>query len=152
MKLSSRLHMFKIALVLLLVTGITFAAASSSHASLVDRHGRRIPSIFYGASPNPGIALEYSRIINKKGQNARPCDIRNAIYRQTDKPRFMKASIYICRSHYQFCQDRPCGSCGGGSESWCYSDSEQAIHQDGYTFDSFGCTSGCNEEVGCDHP
>jgi hypothetical protein len=130
--------------------------ARSTEAKTVDRHGKRVPSIFSGISPNPRIALEVSRIIITKDdrKNPGPCVVRDAIYRRADRPRFKKVGQLTCRSHYQVQYTYPagCDNCGGGTENWTYSDPPNSTYCYGYEIDLTGCNSSCREDNECALP
>ncbi len=75
--------------------------------------------------------------------------LKTAVYRESDGlPRLLNVQG-SCGAHYQYEITRNCGSCLGGTEEWTYSDSDLATYCDGYTFDSYGCDGGCNEQVWC---
>jgi hypothetical protein len=143
----------KISIVLLIVLAhaqiTTTCKASSTEAKIIDRHGKRILSIFSGITPDPRIALECSRIINDKRQNPGSGTVRKTIYRRADRPRLLPVCNAPCRSHYQVQYTRDCLSCGGGTENWCYSDSINATYCEGYAIYPTGCVSGCTEEDLC---
>jgi hypothetical protein len=60
--------LFSITWVFLVVSvGVLAGHPFSSYTHLIDSHGRRIPSIFYGTSPRPGAAFQKSRIMKVSG-------------------------------------------------------------------------------------
>jgi hypothetical protein len=151
MRLSLRL-LFSITWVFLVVSiGVFAERPFSSYARLIDSHGRRIPSIFYGTSPSHRAAFQNSWIMKTSGASARPCNARNAIYRESDGlARFVPVQGGCREAHYQVEYPRSCGSqCGGGFENWTYSDSMAATWCDQYSIDLDGCNSGCAEDSWC---
>jgi hypothetical protein len=148
MRISLRL-LFSITWIFLVVS-IGFFEERSSYARLIDSHGRRIPSIFYGTSPSHRAAFQNSRIMKTSGDSARPCNARNAIYRESDGfGRFVQVQGLCRDAHYQVEFIRNCVSCGGGEENWTYSDSMAATWCDQYQIDPYGCTYGCYEDSWC---
>jgi hypothetical protein len=152
MRLSLRL-LFSIIWVFLAVSiGVFAERPFNSQARLIDSHGLRIPSIFYGTLPNPKAAFEHSRIMKTSGASSRLCNVRDAVYRESDGlGRLLRVSNGCRDVHYQVEYYRSCGSqCGGGYENWTYSDSLYATWCDQYSIDLNGCVGGCAEESYCD--
>jgi len=151
--ISSLRMLFSITWVFLVVSIGVFAERSfGSYTHLIDSHGRRIPSIFYGTSPSAaGAAFQNSRIMKTSGARARPCNVRDAIYRESDGlGRFLKVQGTCRDVHYQVGEFRSCGSvCGGGWENWTYSDSLNATWCDQYQIDLMGCVGQCAEHTTC---
>jgi hypothetical protein len=150
MRWSLRL-LFSITWVFLVVSIGVFAERPFGSTRLIDSHGRRIPSIFYGTSPSPRAAFEHSRIMKASGASARPCNVRDAIYHQSDGfGRFLRVQGLCREVHYQVEEVRSCGSsCGGGSEAWTYTNSLIATWCDQYQIDNLGCQTGCSEHSYC---
>jgi hypothetical protein len=147
--LSSRMYIFAAALVSLLPLILNCEGASgSTQTRIIDRHGSQIPTIFYGTSPNPKMALEYSRIMKAKGRNPSSCSALKAVYHPADGlAHFLNVSG--CASHWQVDYFRICNHCGG-QDDWTFTDSNLSDYCTGYTSEYVGCdTQNCLIDYTC---
>lgn len=125
--------------------------AGANRARIIDRHGRQIPSVYNGVSPNLRYAHAFAQMMRTGGTNPRSCsDVHAAIYRESDHVGRLLKVQGGCGAHYQVEEIRPCGSCLGGSENWTYSDVTIATWCDGYIIDQMGCNGSCREDTYCD--
>lgn len=106
----------------------------------------------------PGHSAEV-RIINSRGRERQQqdrtlgaCVLVKAAYHPSDRSaRLLNAQGGECNAHYQVPEERNCYSqCGGGTESWTYSDPNLADYCSGYLIDMYGCEDGCSEDVQSD--
>ena len=111
--------------------------------------GDEIPSIFYGAPSNARLAKLY-KSLTVSPSGSPPCTAQRAVFRDTAlEVHLLRVQTDTCRSHYVLCEERFCGSCLGGNESWCYSDATEEPYSKGYELDHVGCVGHCTEEHEC---
>ena len=53
---------------------------------IIDKHGRPLPNIFYGASRDSRVAFELSGRAAAGRTSDRPCLVRKVVYRQSEDP------------------------------------------------------------------
>ena len=124
-----------------------FVPPSQAKGRIMNREGKRIPSIFYDASPDARASRAYSWIL-KQGirRSTASCSVVTAVFRQSkDTPQLLNVQSG-CGGHYQVDFIRDCMSCGGGTEDWAYSNSDLADYCEGYAFDHEGCELGCTQQ------
>ena len=141
-----------LALVPLLFVALAFVTVGGpAKVQIIDKHGRPLPNIFYGASRDSRVAFELSGRAAAGRTSDRPCLVRKVVYRQSEDPGRLVEVQGRCAGHYFVSEYRDCEAyCGGGVEQWVYSDSLLATYCDGYTYDYTGCGSGqCFEEFTC---
>ena len=135
-----------VALLFVLASCSTVTAFGSHRVRTINKHGRPIPSIYYGAIPDSRVVYE----LKSPGKGHTSCLVVKAVYRESsNKPRFLPV-VGGCGGHYQVDYYRNCGSACGGTEDWTYSDSFVATWCDGYTFNQEGCaTMTCTDQYTC---
>ena len=141
MKITSRY----LVLFLVLVTYPTLNAAEPRQPRIIDKHGSQIPSIYYGALPDPRVVYELT------GRSASStCSLLKAVYRESENRARIVQVQDSCGSHYMVDYYRNCGSECGGTEDWTFADSTISEWCIGYTFNYTSCnTQNCRDQYTC---
>jgi len=112
----------------------------------INLRGDEIPSIFSGARSNARLAKLYKGLRNLPSSSP-PCTAKQAALREAAfDAHFLRIQSDTCRGHYMLGEDRFCGSCLGGNETWCYSHATEEPYSKGYELDHAGH---CTEEHEC---
>lgn len=142
-----------LSIVLVIAAACALAAPSKTSPvsfKTIDRHGRLIPSVFSGISPNPRIAN--ARRIAERRENAYQfrARCRSRLKKASYHPRLQKVCGTSCAGHYYYQEYKPpefCASCGGGDQLYAAHDPTIGDYCDGYYYDYNGCTQHCLQEI-----